>query len=146
LPSDDLFLLFCFVFDVAKKKSKKKIKIGVRLKNLGQPHICFGIYIIRLLNKKEKKMIQPKRTITYMFNVLGTTCVFFHSGKWHEILFIGLHKYGGMSLFFISNILSKWEIKKWKFEKSDFGDFQLLEVRGKKGLKIVRFVYVVFIV
>jgi hypothetical protein len=41
----------------------------------------------------------------------------------------------------------KMRNKKWKPEKSDFGDFPIVrsEVK-KKGVKIVRFIYVVFIV
>jgi hypothetical protein len=85
-----------------------------------------------------------------MFNVLGTfgnnTC-FFHSGKWHEIVFIWLHKYGGIShLKKLAIYCQNEKLKNENLKKMILEIFQLLEVRGKKEVKIVRFIYVVFIV
>jgi hypothetical protein len=69
---------------------------------------------------------------------------FFHSGKWDEIVFIGLHKYGGISPFFKLAIYCQNE--KLKNENLKKVRFSIVRSEGKKGVKIVIFIYVVFIV
>ncbi len=78
-------------------------------------------------------MIRPKRTIPICSMSWGATCVFYIVGNDMKLYLLDFTSMVESAFFLIGNILSKWEIKKWKFEKSDFGDFQLLDVRGKKG-------------
>jgi len=68
-------------------------------KTLDKPQLLWYLYYYMTLKQKKRKKKDPtKKNNTYMFHLLGNMC-FLHSGKRHEIVFIGLHKYGGISLF-----------------------------------------------
>ncbi len=69
-------------------------------KTLDKPQLLWYLYYYMTLKQKRKKNDPTKKNNTYMFHVLGNNMCFLHSGKRHEIVFIGLHKFGGISLFF----------------------------------------------